>query len=1571
MQMRTALEVGIFIATEQRFNQIFLKMLSCGTKFFEMMANIVLQSRNDSRESQSNSDGNCNSRMADNELLQPPNSLPLENNNTSLTLQRVDRQTSTMTSPSTNSSEVEALSSHHALDVVKGYFIKDFDLRDVQMYIRDIFNEYEKRYIEAGVYQDEQSCQHEIQDAHREEQVLRLFAVLRHKDPSQITKFMDALLLDYSWLVNHFENVNKVDYSRYVDLVHSLHSKVHLKFDDYNVHRSVPFRKLRNALLDMPPAGRVVLVSDFGCGKKWLAIDACSDFDVANAMNFQIHWVDMSQCTSSLEDLRMLRYLKLLLTQSTRSPSPASYGSLDRVNNNTQVYKNSIAEVCVELKKHLDKKCLVILVNVQNTHALKAFDLPCKLLVITRSKKVSDSFAKKRSTTLNVNRGFTREELYLLFEKYLEHQNFKESHVDLIYAHSNGHPYLLSLIAQSLRQNLNNWQSWIDKLRESDLVDEKFNAAIEKSLESLEPDLRKAFSEVFRCFPHAIFVPKRVIVALWPGSSCEKDLIKLHRHGFLEKCILETGDFFKLPFIYGKMKERYVVTDEEIVDMHKKLLEYYHFVEDLDARKEVLPFQRDVHDFYFFLCIGYHLKKSGLTHYFRQIYLDYGFLEQKMRNVDLLSTIADLETFRHYIAPNSERRKAFRAIREFLPNIEKTLQESKNATLLQCALMESGLVGDEARTQAAAFPDYTWFEHRGFFHQRHNIISLPSTPKKVILLDHERSLIVLEESKTILLVNTSLNWNSYSVKLKDPVLVKTTVVDALFFTDNNYDIVLALYSNGDMKFWCIPCDCSTDRRRSDSFARPQAKEIECCNVTPRAYLFKPITAFELSYEGNDKQPYLYMAHMNGEISNIQWKSESKTFCSTSTPFLKTEMRAITIVRLIFRRFYVVGNTKGEVRIFDVTDYSQQRGLEPFTNFIEAIELSRNETLLVCNTCIVRFTSSSILQTGHVEYLLHQDDLTAYDQGNVIKCAKLLFINGRKQLVLGTNSGLIIFDIEMRTRVLTTNVNEQITCVDVHPLENAKYKYMVACGSHERKLLNLFALRVDDSGGTLLGWSHRATVSRLGERDRYSDAIDFHMAPDAWLKGGKLFAVQYEYDEATILAVDSQNQIHKIDNDGHKVFPRLPHTITALTQSGKQAIVGCVNGMLFDLTTSTPLFTSAFKNQPIEFLQLLDEYTLVAGSNNELVIFTDLSTGQQKPFILKYGKIKRCFRLAAGRILIVFVSCVFWVLDESACLINKYEPMRSIGDCDLQNNQLFVVTENYRIEIFDLAESLGPKQPKIIHFGTMSASSKTKVSCVAVSRDASLVAIACYEDDGNGEIDVRIEVYECRLAAKCIEFLYYLRGHHCPIFDMRFSPNAHVLVSCAEQMCWWSMQMAACKLNNALEVRESSRQKKNNSRFSSADTDSSTTDSETDETVDASVVRTVPTSIFEEVSMLPHKDTRSPADVTPVDGVCGEVATDAVWTAKRGPIAHRELLSCIKFNGSEAQQFFANESFTQFQTIDNGGGYYVLTLRDFSNPKQASLPSPLHKNFPVTVAYKAELSIDEREYGEGGGVDVVT
>lgn len=141
-------------------------------------------------------------------------------------------------------------------------------------------------------------------------------------------------------------------------------------------------------------------------------------------------------------------------------------------------------------------------------------------------------------------------------------------------------------------------------------------------------------------------------------------------------------------------------------------------------------------------------------------------------------------------------------------------------------------------------------------------------------------------------------------------------------------------------------------------------------------------------------------------------------------------------------------------------------------------------------------------------------------------------------------------------------------------------------------------------------------------------------------------------------------------------------------------------------------------------------------------------------------------------------------------------------------------------------------------------------------------------------------------------------------------------------------MAACKLNNAMADTTTNR-RSGRTRFPS--------DSEDEEALEEHLTAGKLARILEDVSLLARNDTRPPTDVTPVDDVVDFTmaagAVDAVWKTKCGPTSNCELLACIKFNGSEAQQFFANEAFTKFQTIDNGGSYYVLTLHDFNAPME--------------------------------------
>lgn len=117
------------------------------------------------------------------------------------------------------------------------------------------------------------------------------------------------------------------------------------------------------------------------------------------------------------------------------------------------------------------------------------------------------------------------------------------------------------------------------------------------------------------------------------------------------------------------------------------------------------------------------------------LYLDFGFLEQKLRATGLPNTIGDLQTYRTEIvgkliespeivrSPLNRLRCIFTAgsvsrgllldeLLNFLPNVEEMLKKSKDTCLLQYALMTRDYLNVEAKRQALQFGHRLFLEGR-------------------------------------------------------------------------------------------------------------------------------------------------------------------------------------------------------------------------------------------------------------------------------------------------------------------------------------------------------------------------------------------------------------------------------------------------------------------------------------------------------------------------------------------------------------------------------------------------------------------------------------------------------------------------------------------------------------------------------------------------------------------------------------------------------------------------------------------------------------------------------------------
>lgn len=98
-------------------------------------------------------------------------------------------------------------------------------------------------------------------------------------------------------------------------------------------------------------------------------------------------------------------------------------------------------------------------------------------------------------------------------------------------------------------------------------------------------------------------------------------------------------------------------------------------------------------------------------HLFPQIYLDFGFLGQKMRKVGLLSTIADIKNYKHEISgyDASIRPPPINEIVDFLAKIEEKVFHVPDTSLLQYALMSDKSIHELALKQIEQFPRRSWF----------------------------------------------------------------------------------------------------------------------------------------------------------------------------------------------------------------------------------------------------------------------------------------------------------------------------------------------------------------------------------------------------------------------------------------------------------------------------------------------------------------------------------------------------------------------------------------------------------------------------------------------------------------------------------------------------------------------------------------------------------------------------------------------------------------------------------------------------------------------------------------------
>ncbi|XP_017078805.1 uncharacterized protein LOC108112924 [Drosophila eugracilis] len=1426
-------------------------------------------------------------------------------------------------------------------------FAKDFDCKDVQDTMKEILTREEMDNIFKS--KDEWAA------------TLQLFWYLLQKKEDIVRIFVEQVLNandspNYEFLMAAIKKELKhpsLETRAYIEQRDRIYNDNQV-FSKYNVNRLQPYLKLTEALLELRPAKNVLIDGALGSGKHWLALDVCSSYKVLLKMEFKIFWLDLKNCNSSETVLEMLQ--KLLHQIDSNWPSHT-----DQVSN----IELRIHSIQVELRRLLKSKpyenCLLVLLNVQNGEIWNFFNLNCKILLTTRFKQVTDFLSARTTERISLDHSsmsLTPDEANSLFHKYIHSRQ-----QDLPREVLTTNPRILSIIAESIRDGFGT----LDKWKHVILNCNKLTTTIESSLSVLEPVEYRIMFDRLSIFPPSAHIPIYLLPLIWfddksDGGDAMVVVNKLHKYSLVEKQAEEST--ISIPAIYSELNYKI----DNVSKLHRRIVEYYNIKKAFDHGDLILPSL----DKYFYSHIGHHLLAIESTErsiLFRTVFLDFRFLEQKIRqdttawnaSGSILNTLQQLKFYKSYICDNdSNYERLVNAILDFLPLIEENLICSNYMDLLMSALMAKDIViSEEAERQVQRFSDRVWFKEYGRFQQHRQIINLGNNEVVHVIYLHNDFCVMALRSKGLMLTDVSLEADdTYLLKDEEDT---SEVLRMVVFNQQKY--VITLHNNGSLKLWLLWPDYPGRRHSGGSKQRVRtAASAHLRNPTgTRSYkqlinsvvkrfmgnhTDQKIVAFYLDQKAGlpNTSIQLHVAFSNGDVNILNWDKEDNVFKLSHTPTLITSQFDIRCIVQVLKRYYVVCTTSCALSVWDLQNGSSEK--LKFDGFnvdndtplaLEAYE-ERNQ-----NATVLLIFKYSVWRINFKPgpYVDLQSESVELASGSFITCGQRS--TDGQYLLLGTSKGLIVYDLQTSYPVLHSNISEHIECVDIYELFDPVYKYIVLCGAKGKKIVHVHTLRSVRSSDTHrnrgIAWVHSADENSVMTRGCLEPNV--HLRPLMDMTRGR----------TQLLAVDSKERIHQIETATDPSTRRRSSIsawsiitpthaasnskITAISAySDDRIFVSYVDGVTIDVNLDAVL-PQQFITEPIDYLKQINPQILLASANGaqKTVIFKLGETDDQWPLQLDVGTNYASLQMDKFIILFSEHRICHLDLDNPFTVVKSEESEESIVGFDLKNGLLFLAYGNNTIEVSGLM--FGDNQLRYLPICEENIVQRAKISYMTATADGSMFALG-YE---NGILEL------FSLDNRQVQLIYSINNvhKHC-IRQLTFSPCKLVLISCAEQLCFWNVTHMR---NNQID-RDQSHRRSRRHRLHSVDQDD----------VDASRIRSESYSDLSFVTCEFLSESRE------------EVF---LWQNKRGNAIRPELLACIKFVGNGASQFFVDDNCSRFYAIDNEGVYYnlqVLQLSRFDPPPE---PDPVEEIEKLQYDLKdlriLESSLSEME-DDNEGADVV-
>lgn len=1048
--------------------------------------------------------------------------------------------------------------------------------------------------------------------------------------------------------------------------------------------------------------------------------DACRDFSVISRMNFKIYWLNVSKCNTLELILDKLHRLKVLL----------NVDDLDiKYNPYTGSTKNEIIHMKEHLRRVLEneayKDCLIVLTDVKDENIVKAFDLNCKMLMTTRHKEKLEFISSDRRDVIEIDKGFTLPECTELFLKAFndgrnELPEDMTEFVNEIYTRCSGHPFIMALIAKTFQNSSESEENrrkrsanWIKNLEEYKLLNDyqQIKVSVEESIKFLDQKQMENYRKLV-IFSDNIEVPLEVLSKLWDVDQQSTELLieKLHKYSLIEK---QMNGTCTLHYVHYKYLKEEVSEDMQRM-YHQLILDQYDVENIFRNRTELELLFPD--DNYFHFYIGYHLigaKKFDLF----DMYLDFGFLEEKIRIAKLPNTLGDLTKFYEEIHRNDENKKELLdKLWLFLRTIEQLLFKSRDTTLLQYALTNEGLIKVEARKQAQQFVDRVWMDDMNHLQFENQIIELQkgSQPKIVrFVRPHERDDLVCLVSlhdNNILVQDIGPDYTNTPILFKND-LPHNIITDMQIFRNQAF---LVLNDGG--KLFVHNLKWNKTRRPS----APTKLHINEFSTDRNPFVMEnkndKFTCFSIVEHQNIHQLDLIVGTMSGKLKLYKWLPKLNKFDDKKI-VIQTKFENLFKIAHI-NEYVMLINRSGDIKFINLVNCSplmtpiQFQKLDKPVSLHQGICSSLNVPITIC------VSSDKVIQVTHElnpEFLeskfikIQSDDIfMASDEFDENKILSSAVSKDFLYIVLGTTKGIIVIDRLEKKVVSRRNVSEQVISLDVYRYPGEKMYLFISVFEDAGEIINLHAFqRAPDDKFSMLKHEMHYLVG--------DDAFDIN-------KSGN------NDEDWSLVAVDSKRYIQLLSSNDN--FTNAEWETPFKFQIKKicfyqddEVLVGCTNGEVHkvDRDGSHELVTQL--TGEITYLENFDG-TVVISSN---CTYKVLGMNERK------GKVTKAYRYDNNTLLAIKKDCSIELIDLTKKEVNAWTLLDEERTCIAQaycNSLLAIGTvKNNNIYLWSIDDISGDN----FEVRSIQNQIEAEISCIAVSVDKNTMAVGCF----NGNIEVRV------------------------------------------------------------------------------------------------------------------------------------------------------------------------------------------------------------------------------------------